>query len=162
VVIWFVPLLKTKKTEPLWCMPDPEPGINQCEAILHITPGGDLDDPAEQARPTATATAVPQPTTPVTPVPTPTPRPVQGDSVEDIILNSGCASCHQIGPLGEAHKVAPDLSSIGLIAGERVPGNVGRGVFVRIDRRSQCVYRRGMSERSLHRQHHAQGLQRND
>jgi hypothetical protein len=37
-----------------------------------------------------------------------------------IILNSGCGSCHAIGELGEAGKVGPDLSNIGLIAAERI------------------------------------------
>ena len=70
--------------------------------------------------PTATATAVPA--DPPPPPPTPTPRPVQGEDAEDIILNSGCGSCHQIGALGEQHKVGPDLSGIGLVADSRIPG----------------------------------------
>lgn len=123
LVVWFVPLLKTKKSNPLWCMPDPEPGINQCEAILHVAPAKELRQPTvaeiESARATptaATATAVP------TPEPTPTPRPVQGDDATDIILNSGCGACHTIGALGEQRKVGPDLTHIADAAGTRVAG----------------------------------------
>lgn len=122
-VLWWVPLLKTKKMEPLWCMPDPEPGINQCETFLIARPAGELVQPTEEelaARPTATPTAVPADTP--TPAPTPTPRPVLGETAEEVLLNSGCTSCHQIGALGEAHKVGPDLSAIGLLAETRVPG----------------------------------------
>ncbi|MEZ4644623.1 MAG: c-type cytochrome [Chloroflexota bacterium] len=124
IVVWFVPLLKTKKSNPLWCMPDPEPGINQCTAVLRIAPATELRQPTvteiEEARATpkatVTATAVP------TPAPTATPRPVQGDDAADIILNSGCGACHTIGALGEARKVGPDLTHIADTAGERVPG----------------------------------------
>ncbi|MCB8984360.1 MAG: hypothetical protein H6659_11080 [Ardenticatenaceae bacterium] len=122
-VLWWVPLLKSKKSEPYWCSPDPEPGINMCETFLIARPAGELVQPSEEelaAMPTATATAVPADTP--TPAPTPTPRPVQGEGAEDIILNSGCGSCHKIGALGEGHKVGPDLSGIGLVAGSRVPG----------------------------------------
>ncbi|PID87170.1 MAG: hypothetical protein CSB13_00770 [Chloroflexi bacterium] len=122
-VIWWVPLLKTKKSNPAWCQPDPEPGINPCETILEARPAGELVQPTEEelaAIPTATATAVSQET--ATPAPTNTPRPVEGEDAEDIILNSGCGSCHQIGNLGEGHKVGPDLSNIGSIAAERIDG----------------------------------------
>jgi hypothetical protein len=47
---------------------------------------------------------------------------VQGEDAQDIILNSGCGSCHKIGELGEGHKVGPDLSNIGNIAAERIAG----------------------------------------
>ncbi|MBK8990089.1 MAG: c-type cytochrome [Chloroflexi bacterium] len=120
-VLWWVPLLKSKKSEPYWCSPDPEPGINMCETFLIARPAGELVQPTEEelaAMPTATAV----PAEISTPAPTPTPRPVQGEDAEDIILNAGCGSCHQIGALGEAHKVGPDLSGIGLVAGSRVPG----------------------------------------
>jgi mono/diheme cytochrome c family protein len=120
LVVWFVPLLKTKKMEPLWCMPDPEPGINQCEAILRVEPVESLPEPSDEDLtiivPTATATAVP------TPAPTATPRPVQGDDAADLILNAGCGACHLIGDLGEAHKVGPELTNIADVAGERVAG----------------------------------------
>ena len=122
-VLWWVPLLKSKKSEPYWCSPDPEPGINMCETFLIARPAGEFVQPSAEelaAMPTATATAVPADTP--TPAPTPTPRPVQGEDAADIILNSGCGSCHQIGTLGEGHKVGPDLSGIGLVAGARVPG----------------------------------------
>jgi hypothetical protein len=61
-------------------------------------------------------------TAPVTsPVPSTTPRPIQGETPEEIILNAGCGACHKIDTLGEAHKVGPDLTYIGLTAAERVP-----------------------------------------
>jgi hypothetical protein len=131
IVLWFVPSLKTKKGSPWWCMPDPEPDFSPCEAILHAEPAGELHQPTEEeifAAALATVTAAssgldagstPTPLSP--PLPTPTPRPIQGQSPEDIILNSGCGACHTIGELGEKGKVGPDLSSIGLVAGSRVP-----------------------------------------
>lgn len=122
LVVWFVPLLKTRKMEPLWCMPDPEPGINQCEAILRIFPVSELRVPteAELAQPTPQ----PSPTAAVTstPAPTPTLRPVLGDDATELILNAGCGACHKIGSIGEAHKVGPELTNIAAVAGERVPG----------------------------------------
>ena len=122
IVLWYVPLLKTKKTEPLWCMPDPEPDINQCEAILRVEITDELPQPTEEELAAMEATATPMATdTAVTPAPTPTPRPVQGDSVEEIILNAGCGACHAIGPIGEGHKVGPDLSTIGYEATGRIP-----------------------------------------
>lgn len=122
LVVWFVPLLKTKKTEPLWCMPDPEPGLNQCEAFLVVAPASELRVPTEDelALPTPQPTLTPAVT--VTPASTPTPRPVQGDDVADLVLNAGCGSCHKIGSLGEAHKVGPELTHIAAVASERVPG----------------------------------------
>ncbi len=122
-VIWWVPLLKTKQSNPIWCQPDPEPGMNMCETILEARPAGELVQPTEEelaAMPTATATAVPADMP--TPAPTSTPRPVEGEDAEDIILNSGCGSCHKIGDIGEGHKVGPDLSNIGAIAAMRIPG----------------------------------------
>ncbi len=97
--------------------------MNMCETILEARPAGELVQPTEEelaAMPTATATAVAGDIP--TPAPTNTPRPVQGEDAEDIILNSGCGSCHKIGTLGEAHKVGPDLSNIGNIAAERIEG----------------------------------------
>lgn len=124
LVVWFVPLLKTKKTEPLWCMPDPEPGINQCEGILRIAPAEELRVPTAEEIELAQQTPEPAPTpaTTPTPAPTPTPRPVQGDDAADLVLNAGCGACHMIGTMGEAHKVGPDLTAIREVAGERVPG----------------------------------------
>jgi hypothetical protein len=122
-VLWWVPLLKTKKSEPYWCSPDPEPGINMCETFLIARPAGELVQPTDEelaARPTAMATAVPGDIP--TPAPTPTPRPVLGEEAEELLLNSGCTSCHQIGALGEAHKVGPDLSNIGVEAESRIAG----------------------------------------
>lgn len=120
LVLWFVPILKTKKSNPLWCMPDPEPGINQCEAILRAEPGPDLSVVEPTAVPTATPNTPPTPTP--TPAPTATPRPIEGDTPEDVILNAGCGACHEIGALGEAGKVGPDLSNIGNLANGRVAG----------------------------------------
>ena len=123
IVLWFVPLLKTKQTAPIWCLPDPEPGINQCEAILRVEVTDELPQPAAEElsaiEPTATpiATVIAQP-----PAATPTPRPVEGNSVEEIILNAGCGACHAIGPIGEGRKVGPDLSAIGYEATGRIPG----------------------------------------
>ena len=54
--------------------------------------------------------------------PTSTPRPVAGDTAEEIARISGCDNCHLIGDMGEAGKVGPDLSSIGVLASQRVPG----------------------------------------
>lgn len=124
VVLWFVPLLKTKKSEPLWCLPDPEPGINQCEAILRVEATETLPQPTAEEL-TAMEENSPEPSeigTAVAPETPATPRPVQGDSVEEIILNSGCGSCHAIGSLGEGRKVGPDLSTIGYEAAGRIPG----------------------------------------
>jgi hypothetical protein len=129
VVLWFVPLLTTKKSEPYWCMPDPEPAFTPCTAILSAVPGGELQQPtaeelAESAATNASATPIPSATPPATPMPAavpPTPRPIEGGDAETIILNAGCGSCHAVGTLGEGHKVGPDLSYIGLTAGSRVP-----------------------------------------
>jgi hypothetical protein len=68
------------------------------------------------------AAASPSPAAPIaTPAPTSTPRPVEGVEPEEIILSAGCGSCHKIGNIGEAHKVGPDLTYIGLTASGRVP-----------------------------------------
>ncbi len=124
VVLWYVPLLNTKKSEPWFCMPDPEPDFSPCSAILRAVPAGELTQPdPEELQPTAPAqlpesTPLPSPT----PAPTPTPRPIEGESAQEILLNAGCGSCHKIGALGESHKVGPDLSQIGLTAQSRVHG----------------------------------------
>lgn len=125
IVLWYVPLLNTKKGGPWWCMPDPDPEFSPCSAILLAEPAGELRQPTAEemaelqaqieATPTASApTAVPDPTV--------TPRPIDGETAEEIMLNAGCGACHKIGSIGEAHKVGPDLTYIGLTAGERVPG----------------------------------------
>lgn len=122
IILWYVPLLKTKKGGPWWCMPDPEPGINQCNAILRAAPVEALHQPtAEELAQLPAPTATTPPVATDMPAPTPTPRPIQGDTAEEIILNSGCGACHSIGALGEKGKVGPDLSDIGAVAGERVP-----------------------------------------
>ena len=120
IVLWHVPLLKTKKSSPWWCMPDPDPDFSPCEAILRAEPAGELVQPSQVIEPTATPLA--SPTAVPTLAPTPTPRPIDGTTPEEIILNSGCGACHAIGALGEAGKVGPDLSNIGLLAGNRVVG----------------------------------------
>ncbi len=122
VVLWWVPLLHTKKGGPWWCMPDPEPDFSPCEAILHADPAGALQQPTAEELAALEATPTPAAQTDAsTAAPTPTPRPIDGSDPETIILNAGCGSCHQIGAIGEAHKVGPDLSAIGLTAGGRVP-----------------------------------------
>ncbi len=124
IVLWFVPLLKQKKGGPYWCLPDPEPTYSPCEAILHAQPGEELKQPTEEdlaaLAPTPDPLVSPTPTS--TPAPTATPRPLEGSNPEEIMLNAGCTSCHQIGDLGEAHKVGPDLSGIGLLAGDVLQG----------------------------------------
>jgi hypothetical protein len=124
IVLWHVPLLFTKKSEPWWCMPDPEPDFSPCEAILSAVPAGELPPPgAQPVAPVAPSDdGTPEAPTPAPVVPTPTPRPIEGSTPEEIIQNAGCASCHQVGELGEGHKVGPDLSNIGALAAHRVPG----------------------------------------
>jgi hypothetical protein len=123
IVLWWVPLLYTKKGGPWWCMPDPDPDFSPCEAILHAEPAGELRQPT--AEELAVLEAQPTPTSEApaaTAAPTATPRPIEGSDAPTIILNAGCGACHKIGSIGEAHKVGPDLSAIGLTAGGRVPG----------------------------------------
>lgn len=122
IVLWYVPLLNTKKGNPWWCAPDPEPDYSPCSAILIAEPAGELVQPSAAELAEATATAVQTPTTVPTPAPPPTPRPIDGVDAEEVILNSGCGACHQIGILGEGHKVGPDLSDIGVIAENRIAG----------------------------------------
>ncbi|MCP5094210.1 MAG: hypothetical protein GY943_01525 [Chloroflexi bacterium] len=131
LVFWYVPLLKTKKGGPWWCAPDPEPGINQCEAILRFAPGDGPHQPTDEelaAMPTPTTTPTPAPTN--TPAPTPTPRPVEGENPEDLVLNAGCGACHAIGVLGEGGKVGPDLSAIAIVAANRIP-NMSAEEYIR-------------------------------
>ena len=125
VVLWHVPLLKTKKGGPWWCMPDPDPDFSPCEAILRADPAGEIRQPTaeEAAALLAQSAATPTPGAPTpSPAPTATPRPIDGRAPDEIIQNAGCGSCHKIGAIGEAHKVGPDLTYIGLTAGERVTG----------------------------------------
>ncbi len=127
LVVWYVPTLFTKKGGPWWCMPDPEPEFSPCEAILSAVPDTEIRQPTAeeltqlQATPTpAGGDAAQFPSDGV--AVRPTPRPVMGETAEAIILNAGCGACHVIGSLGEAGKVGPDLSNIGVLAGQRVPG----------------------------------------
>lgn len=127
LVIWYTPVLKTKRGGPWWCMPDPEPEISPCEAglrVARITPPLRQPTAEELAQLQATPTPLPTDAAPADATPTrrPTPRPVGGQTADEIILNAGCGACHRIGPYGEGGKVGPDLSNIGAVAGERVPG----------------------------------------
>jgi hypothetical protein len=124
IVLWHVPLLNTKKGGPWWCMPDPDPEFSPCDAILRADPAGEIRQPTaeELAELHAQTAATPAPAEPTSaPEPTATPRPIEGIEPEAIIQNAGCGSCHKIGAIGEAHKVGPDLSYIGITASERVP-----------------------------------------
>ncbi len=133
VVLWHVPLLNTKKGGPWWCMPDPDPDFSPCESILRADPAGELRQPTagELAELEAQAAATPTAAAPAVPsAPTATPRPIEGGTAEEIILNAGCGACHKIGAIGEAHKVGPDLTYIGLTAGERVPDMSGEAYIL--------------------------------
>jgi mono/diheme cytochrome c family protein len=105
-------------------MPDPEPAYSPCAAILHAHPGQELKQPTSEELATSEPTPEPalSPTPTSTPAPTATPQPLEGTAAEEILLSAGCISCHQIGDLGEAHKVGPDLSGIGLLTGEALQG----------------------------------------
>ena len=129
--IWYVPVLKTKRGDPWWCQPDPEPDFSPCYSTLRVMPAGELVQPTEEelAQLEAQPTPVPEQITPeatmavdVVPTIRPTPRAIQGETVEEVVLNAGCGACHAIGELGEAGKVGPDLSNIGNLAHTRVPG----------------------------------------
>lgn len=122
IVIWYVPILRTKKGGPWWCMPDPDPEFTPCESILRIEPGEELRQPTAEELAQLQATPTPAPTLELALFPSPTPRPVSGEDAASIILNAGCGACHAIGNLGEVGKVGPDLSNIGQTAGERVAG----------------------------------------
>jgi len=128
IIVWYVPILKTKQSDPWWCMPDPEPDFSPCNALLRIHPVKETDLVAEatgaaQVSPTPIplASSSPDlvPTATRTPASTPLPRPIAGIDPETVILNSGCGSCHAIGQLGESGKVGPDLSNIGRDATDR-------------------------------------------
>ncbi len=122
IVLWFIPNLKTRHDDPMWCTPDPAPDFSPCDAILHMEPAGELEQPPAEEL----ATPSPPPTTTLQPTPagtaTGTPAPIEGFTAEEIIAASGCVACHKIGDLGQAGRVGPDLSYIGLIAGGRVAG----------------------------------------
>ena len=135
LVVWYIPVLHSNKGEPWWCMPDPEPDFSPCDAVskvsraaeLVLPPAGEVSGtkeaeepvqelPATPPAPNATAVdAAPEAATQV-------PRTVIGDDPVTIIESSGCGSCHAIGMLGEPGKVGPDLTNIGDLAAERVPG----------------------------------------
>ncbi len=130
ITMWYVPLLKTKKGGPWYCMPDPSPDLTPCTAVLRASPAGTLPTPEELAalmpeeetdEDGITITkiedqeqddnAVPTNTPP--PAATSTPAPLEGQDAETILLNSGCLACHVIGDLGDHGKVGPDMTNIG-------------------------------------------------
>jgi hypothetical protein len=119
IVLWFVPLLNQKRGGPYWCIPDPEPAFSPCDAVLHAQPAEELRQPTLEElatlEPKSTPDLMVTPTPTMIPAPSATPRPLEGVDPEEILNNAGCTSCHQIGELGEAHKVGPDLSRIGLL-----------------------------------------------
>ncbi len=143
IVVWYVPILHGKKGDPWWCAPEPAPDFSPCDAELRIEPIVEVEPtpmaeseltgtvetpttgtvsvtPTRTVEPTASPTATPL--AEITAGPTSTPRPVAGDTPEEVIGNGGCDNCHLIGDMGEAGKVGPDLSSIGVLAAQRVPG----------------------------------------
>lgn len=125
LVVWYIPILHTKKGEPWWCMPDPEPDFSPCNALSRVEPAGDLilpQAPEFEATTSVEATAEVEPTSTITAAPTRTPVHVSGTDAISIIQGSGCGSCHVIGVLGQPGKVGPDLSNIGNTAGRRIPG----------------------------------------
>jgi hypothetical protein len=143
IVIWYIPSLHGKKGDPWWCAPEPHPDFSPCDAELRIEPIVELEPtptataeltgtvetpttgiasatPTQTVEPTAspTATSVAE----ISAAPTSTPQPIAGETAEEIARISGCDNCHLIGDIGEAGKVGPDLSSIGILASQRVPG----------------------------------------
>ena len=133
-VLWYIPSLNTHHGEPWWCMPDPEPDYSPCNAVLRaekmVQVKNAASTPTPPSEPLPPATPSVKAGSPMSPALEPTarpalrrtPRPIAGDDAGSIILNSGCGSCHVIGSLGEIGKVGPDLSNIGIEAGNRVPG----------------------------------------
>jgi hypothetical protein len=109
-------------------MPDPDPLFSPCDAVLRAEPADELRQPTEEelAELQEQTAATPSADAPTgVPAPAATPRPIEGVEPDAIIQNAGCGSCHKIGDIGEAHKVGPDLTYIGLTASERVPGATG-------------------------------------
>ncbi|MFT5194634.1 MAG: hypothetical protein ACI85U_001643, partial [Candidatus Promineifilaceae bacterium] len=129
ITLWYVPLLKTKKGDPWYCMPEPNPEMTPCTAVLRAAPAGALPtaeelailiaaqepkitiNPIESGKEVAPSAAEAK-DTPI-PLPTSTHSPLEGDEAETILLNSGCLACHVIGELGDHGKVGPDLTHIG-------------------------------------------------
>lgn len=124
VVLWYIPILKTRHDDPIWCMPDPAPDFSPCDAVLRIERAGELEQPTveEQATRESAPTPTTQPTPAGTATATSTPPPIEGSTAEEVIAASGCGACHKIGDIGETGKVGPDLSYINLIASGRVAG----------------------------------------
>jgi hypothetical protein len=122
-VIWYVPILKTKKGGPWWCMPDPAPDFSPCESSVLILASESLDTAPENAHP-------PQPTaTPTvgdaeTPLPGQTSIPgiIEGSDPQAIWQNAGCGACHALEAFDSDRDLGPDLSAIGSVAGDRVDG----------------------------------------
>lgn len=125
LILWYIPILKTKMNDPWWCQPDPEPDFSPCHTSLTMIPMQEFRQPTEAELAEAKEALTPLPTlvgSDATPTRAPTPRAITGQSAEEIILNAGCGACHEIGELGESGKVGPSLNNIGRIAKERVPG----------------------------------------
>ena len=129
IVLWYVPLLKTKKGGPWWCMPDPSPDFTPCEAVLRAEPAGPLPTAEEIAQTLAQISPTPEPSpTAENEIQAATPAPtavasisnIEADTVPELFLNAGCTVCHVIGELGEQNKVGPDLTHISQVAAERV------------------------------------------
>lgn len=138
LVVWYVPILKTKKGGPWWCQPDPEPLVSPCSVGMRVVRSSKRIEQPTEAELAQLEANRPTPVPPqITPTPSidengneiaavatlrPTPRAISGASADEIMLNSGCGACHVIGELGEEGKVGPSLSNIGNVARERVPG----------------------------------------
>jgi mono/diheme cytochrome c family protein len=131
ITVWYVPLMKTKKGGPWWCMPDPAPEMSPCDAVLRVEPAGALPTAEELAATVAAqeaALAEATPTSPPTAVPTPlvTSTPdettLTGLDALEIMQNAGCLACHMLGDEGAGGKVGPDLTNIAAVAETRIPG----------------------------------------
>ncbi len=138
LVVWYVPILKTKKGGPWWCQPDPEPLVSPCSVGMRVVRSSKKVEQPTEAELAQLEANRPTPIPPqITPTPSldengneiaavatlpPTPRAITGALAEEIILNSGCGACHEVGELGEEGKVGPNLSNIGNVAHARVPG----------------------------------------
>ena len=119
-VLWYIPILETKRGGPWWCMPEPAPDFSPCTASVMVKPGGELRQPTAeelaQAQPTATSNMVSEPSA------TATHAPIRGRSADAIWQNAGCGTCHLLPAFDSDGLVGPDLSNIGTVASERVSG----------------------------------------
>jgi hypothetical protein len=120
-VIWYIPLMKTKRGGPWWCMPEPAPDYSPCSASVLIKTAGKLADPA----PLDLSQQTTVPPTDSAPQLTPTPAKIAGISAEMVWINSGCGACHALASLGSDGAIGPDLSEIGLVSRTRIPNMSG-------------------------------------